>query len=151
MGVTVDFVPAARSRPLRFAEEVDVEREAEAPMILLRLLAREVERCGGSELEGGGMLTPGASRTSSDSRGRWARGFRTAAAKAAFFAASASSMRFNRSSFWALRRAAVASPGSWKFAFVGALVDFGGGGMLIDRDKGLSPPASSMRFSRSSF
>jgi hypothetical protein len=43
-------------------------------------------------------------------------------------------------------------PGSWKVGFVTGFVDLGGGGMLIGREAVFScPPASSIRFKRSSF
>lgn len=74
------------------------------------------------------------------------------ALKAALLAASASSCRRSRSSFWALSFAAVASLESWKVGFVGAFVDFGSGGMDIGWRVvvgGSSPSAS--RLSRSSF
>lgn len=48
------------------------------------------------------------------------------ALKVFFFASSASFC--SRASLAALSLAATASPGSWKLLFVGALVDFGGGG-----------------------
>lgn len=79
-------------------------------------------------------------------------GLRMGAVRAAFLAASASSIRLSRSSFCAFSLAAVASPGSWKLGFVTCFVDFGGGGMLIGRVASLSdPPASCIRLSRSSF
>ena len=56
-----------------------------------------------------------------------ATGFRTGACRAlraaSFFAASASSMRFKRSSLFILNFSATAEPGSSKVAFVGAFVD----------------------------
>lgn len=77
-------------------------------------------------------------------------GLRTVAFSAAFFAASASSIRFKRPSFWALSLAAVASPGSRKLGFVGALTGFGGGGILMGRALGFGAPSASL-FRRSSF
>lgn len=129
---------------LRLEEEVDVERDwwgkgCERDM-LLRLLARDVERCccccwGGGD-GGGPIVTPGASAGEGrmgmvtglrDTTGA-GRGF---CAAASFFAASASSMRLSRSSFLRRSFSAMAEPGSSNLGLVGAFVDFARGAMVM--------------------
>ena len=118
---------------LRFADELDVERDCEVGCerdMLLRLLAKEVARCTCGC--GGGIVMPGCScwRTGMVTGLRIAGACRVLSA-ASFFAASASSMRFSRSSRLMRSFSATADPGSSKFAFVSALVDFAWGAMLM--------------------
>lgn len=146
---------------LRLEEEVDMERDwwgrgCERDM-LLRLLAREVERCCCWGGDGGGpIVTPGAS--AGEGRMGIVTGLRDTTgagrglcAAASFFAASASSMRLRRSSFLRRSFSAMTEPGSSNLGFVGAFVDFARGAMVMLVGRCFGAGCSSSLFRRSSF